>query len=52
METNFIERHRKWTYPKNPYHQETAKQNIPTPFRPLPEVADYEPHFFDPQYQR
>ena len=30
-------------------HQNTAKQNLPTPVRPLVEIRDYEPQIFGPQ---
>ena len=33
-------------------HQNTAKKHIPTTFRPLSEIPDYQPQFFDPHYQR
>ena len=35
---------------EDPNHQITAKQNNPTPFRPLEEISVYEPHFTDPEY--
>ena len=37
---------------ETPTHQNTAKQNNLTPFRPLHEVLDYEQQFIDPQYQQ
>ena len=35
-----------------PTHQKTVTQNIPTPFRNLPEKPYREPQFIHPQYQR
>ena len=36
---------------EDPTHQDTAKQKIPAPFRLLPQITDYEPHYNDPQDQ-
>ena len=30
-------------------HQDTVKEDNPTPFRPWAEIPDYEPRFIDPQ---
>ena len=32
-------------------HQKTTKQNIPSQFRPVRDIADYESYFIDPQCQ-
>ena len=37
---------------ETPTHHITAKQDIPTMFRPLPERPDYELQFIDSHYQR
>ena len=33
---------------ETPKHHKTVRQNIPTPFRTLPQIPDYEPQFIDP----
>ena len=54
METNFIERHKKVHVLKylTPSQQNTAKQNFPTLRRQLTGIANHEPHFIEPPYQR
>ena len=51
METAYIEQYNKMHLIENetPAHQNTAKQDIPTMFRLLPEIPDYEPQFIDPR---
>ena len=53
METIYQERCKKIHYiKKTPNLQNTSKQNLSTPFRPLADTVDNEPHIIDPQYQR
>ena len=54
METTYKEQFNKIHIIKreSPTHQKTVKQNIPTPFRPIPQILDYEPQFIDPQYKQ